>query len=170
MYLKLSSRTVFVLEKRSNVAKYELMYIISNNVSDDEVPKITEEVKKYIETAGGIVEKHEDLGKKKLAYPIKKTRNAVYVLDNFSAPADKINEIEHRIRTYQNVIRHMIINMDEGLIRMEKDKALQAKLKRRIPQEEAKPVEAGKPRTEGKKIEIDLDAEIEKALDSKDLK
>src|SRR5438093_252869 len=98
------------------MSKYELMYIIGNNVSDDEVPKVSEEVKKYIETAGGIMEKHEELGKKKLAYPVKKTRNAFYVLDNFSAPTDKIEEIDHRIRTYQNIIRYMMINMDEALI------------------------------------------------------
>jgi len=150
------------------MSKYELMYIIGNNVSDDEVPKITDEVKKYIETAGGIMEKHEDLGKKKLAYPIKKTRNATYILDNFSAPADKINDIEHRIRTYQNIIRYLIINMDEALVRMEKDKAVQAKIKRRPPEEPK--AEPRKTPSDGKKIEIDLDAEIEKALESKDLK
>lgn len=154
------------------MAKYELMYIVSNNVSDDEVPKITDEVKKYIESNGGVMEKHEDLGKKKLAYPIAKTRNASYILDNFSAPADKINDIDHRIRTYQSIIRHLIINMDEALLRMEKDKVLQAKIKRRIPVEDAKASEVRRsPQGEGgKKIEIDLDAEIEKALESKDLK
>ena len=156
------------------MAKYELMYIISNSVADDEVPKITDEVKKYIESNGGVMEKHEELGKKKLAYTVAKTRNAFYVLDNFSAPADKINDIDQRIRTYQSIIRYLIINMDEALIRMEKDKVLQSKIKRRIPPTETKE-EAGKParsspKTGGPKIEIDLDAEIEKAIDSKDLK
>lgn len=151
------------------MAKYELMYIISNNVSDDEVPKVTDEVKKYIESQGGIIEKHEEMGKKKLAYPIAKTRNAFYVLDNFSAPADKINEVDHHIRTNQNIIRYLIINMDEALVKMEKDKILQSKMKRRIPPEETK-TETRKAPAEGKKIEIDLDAEIEKALESKDLK
>ena len=148
------------------------MYIISNNVSDDEVPKITDEVKKYIETAGGVIEKHEDLGKKKLAYPIKKTRNATYVLDSFTAAADKVGEIEHRIRTSQNIIRHLVANMDEALARIEKDKAVQAKMKpRRPPVAEAKPEVRRSQKSEGAgKISIDLDAEIEKALDSKDLK
>lgn len=144
------------------------MYIIGNQVSDDEVPKVTEEVKKYIESSGGVIEKHEELGKKKLAYPIKKIRNAFYVLDNFSAESDKIGDIEHRIRTSQNIIRHLVVNMDEALERMEKDKAIQAKMKPRIPKPEFKE----KPAVPGaeRKIQIDLDAEIEKALDSKDLK
>src|SRR3989338_9137540 len=41
------------------VPKYELMYIVGNDISDDEIPKITAEVKKFIETDGGIVEKYE---------------------------------------------------------------------------------------------------------------
>ena len=148
------------------------MYIISNNVSDDEVPKVTEEVKKYIESSGGVIDKHEELGKKKLAYPIKKARNAFYVLDNFTVAADKVGEIEHRIRTSQNIIRHLVANMDEALARMEKDKAVRAKMKpRRPPVAEAKPEVRRSPKNEGVgKISIDLDAEIEKALDSKDLK
>src|SRR3989344_3409310 len=128
------------------MAKYELMYIISNSVADDEVPKITEEVKKYIESNGGVMEKHEELGKKKLAYPIQKTRNAFYVLDNFSAPADKINDIDQRIRTYPNVIRYIIVNMDDALERIEKDKVAQAKLKLRRPPPEEVKTEVRQPR------------------------
>lgn len=150
--------------------KYELMYIISNNVSDDQVPTVVGEVKQYIETSGGTIEKHEELGKKKLAFPVKKARNAFYVLDNFGADSDKIGAIEHRIRTSQNIIRHLVINMDEAQIRMEKDKAVHAKMKPRVPREEIKePARKYQPKGEGK-ISIDLDAEIEKALESKDLK
>ena len=149
--------------------KYELMYIIGGHVSDDEAPKVAEEVKKFIETSGGIIEKHEELGKKKLAYPIAKAKNAFYIVDNFSAPGENVNDIEHKIRTSQNIIRHLIINMDEALERMEKDRVVQAKMKPRkipVPEEQGKPVR----KSEGGKIQIDLDAEIEKALESKDLK
>lgn len=158
------------------VPKYELMYIVGNDISDDEIPKITAEVKKFIETDGGIVEKYEELGKKKLAYPIAHTRNGFYIVANFSAPSEKINDIERKIRTSQNVIRHLLINMDEGLVRMEKDRVTQAKLKIKRPVEEVKEKAVEMPKSsfaktsEGKKIEIDLDAEIEKALDTEDLK
>ena len=149
------------------------MYIISNNVSDDEVPKVTEEVKKYIESSGGVIDKHEELGKKKLAFPIKKARNAFYVLDSFTVTADTVGDIEHRIRTSQHIIRHLVVNMDEALARMAKDKVIQGKMKPRRPIEAPKAAEVRRsmPKAgEGGKISIDLDAEIEKALDSKDLK
>ncbi len=148
--------------------KYELMYIVGSHVADDEIPKTTDEVRKFIESGGGLIEKYEEPGKKKLAYPIKKTKIGHYVVVGFSAPSDKINEIEHRIRTTQSIIRHLVVNMDEALERMEKDRVIQSQMKRRTPQEAA-PVEkpAAKP---ARKIEIDLDAEIEKALESENLK
>lgn len=144
------------------------MYIIGSQVADDEIPTVTEEVRKFIETDGGLMEKHEELGKKKLAYPIKKTKVGYYVVDNFSAAADKIKEIEHRVRTSQSIIRHLVVNMDEALVRQEKDQKAQAKFKLRRPPVEVRP--EGPRKVVAKKIEIDLDAEIEKALESEDLK
>lgn len=138
--------------------KYEIMYIIGAHVSDDQIPVTVAEMKQFIEAGSGIIDKHEELGKKKLAYPIKHQRFGYYILSNFSAPANKMKEIEHRVRTSQNIVRHIIINREEDLLRMEKDRRAQAKLKtlRLRPEvKEAKPA---------KKIEIDLDAEIEKAI------
>lgn len=150
------------------------MYIIGSNVSDDQIPQISDEVKKAIETESGTVEKLEPLGKKKLAYPIKKTKIGDYILVNFTAPSEKINEVEHKIRTNLNIVRHLVINMDKALVRMEKDRVLQAKLKIMRPKEDipVKPAPAGKTQTgkSERKIQIDLDAEIEKALESEDLK
>lgn len=143
------------------------MYIIGSHISDDQIPQVTEEVKKLILSDGGTIGKHEELGKRKLAYPIKKTRNGYYVVVNFSATPERVNSIEHKVRTSQSIIRHLILNLDEALVRMEKDRALQAKLKPRLKPEE-RPGQPEKPTA--KKIEIDLDAEIEKALESEELK
>jgi len=148
------------------MSSYELMYIIGSHISDDQIPSVTEEVKKFISEGGGTVTKHEELGKRKLAYPIQKTRNGYYVVVNFTAPAENINSIEHKVRTSQSIIRHLILNLDEALVRIEKDRILQSKLKPRIkPEERKEPIEKA-----GKKVEIDLDAEIEKALESEELK
>lgn len=140
------------------------MYIIGSETADDEIPKIIEELNKFIESRGGLVEKYENLGKKKLAYQIKKSRIGNYVLVNFSAPADKIQEIEHRVLTTLSIIRYLVVNMDDALLRLEKDKLAQAKLKLLRPKEEIKERVAA--RGPEKQIEIDLDREIEKALES----
>lgn len=147
------------------------MYIIGSQVSDDQIPQVAEEIRGYIENAAGLIEKHEELGKKKLAYPVKKTRVGYYVVDNFSAPSDKLSELEHKLRTSQSIIRHLVVNMDEAMVRMEKDRTIQAKLKLQKPALDVRPEAVRKaPAKPQRKIEIDLDAEIEKALESEDLK
>lgn len=150
--------------------QYELMYIIGSSISDDQIPKAVDEVKKNIEGDGGVIRKHEELGRKKLAYPIKHAKNGYYVVVNFEAAPTKMSDIEHKIRTSQNIIRHILVNMEETLLRMEKDRKAQAQMKAvRKPVLEPALKEIGTPKPE-RKIQIDLDAEIEKALGSEDLK
>lgn len=157
--------------ERTPMPQYELMYIIGNQIADDEVGTITDEVKQSIESHKGVITGTEDIGRKKLAYPIKKSRSGYYARVEFGAPSDQVNEIEHRIRTNQNIIRHLIVNMEEAMVRIEKDRAAQSKLRRPRTKEEGKPEPSKKAPSEGgKKIEIDLDAEIEKAIDSNELK
>lgn len=156
------------------------MYIIGSQVGDDEIAKLTEEIKKFITDAGGTVDKHEDMGKRKLAYPIKKTRNGNYVLVEFSAQAAKLETIEHRLRTTLPIVRHLLVNMDEALARQEKDRIRQSQMKPRRPADAGVPEEAARPAShhpplkttqpEKKKMTIDLDAEIEKAIGSEDIK
>jgi small subunit ribosomal protein S6 len=122
--------------------KYELMYLLGSQVVDTEVPTITSQVLKFVEDFGGTEIKEEQLGKKKLAYPIGKTRNGYYVVVNFTMDGKKVNLFDAKIRTQdQNIIRYILINLDEHLKRLEKDKVEQAKLSKRTPEEEAVVVE-----------------------------
>jgi small subunit ribosomal protein S6 len=112
--------------------QYELMYLLGSQVADPEIPAITSQILKFVEDFGGTNIKETQLGKKKLAYPIKKTRNGHYVVVNFEMDAKKINEFDAKIRTQENtVIRYLLTNIDEHLARIEKDKIEQAKLSKR---------------------------------------
>ncbi len=151
--------------------QYELMYLLSSAVADDEVPKISEQILKFVGDFGGKDIKETQLGKKKLAYPIKKTRNGHYVVVNFSIDGKDVNQLDAKIRTQNTII------LEEHLDRMEKDKLAQSKLVRRQPVEGAadSPVKTSAPErkapTPGPIIEIDqeeLDKKIEAAL-SEDL-
>jgi len=151
------------------------MYIIGNLSSDNEIPKIIEEVKRDITELGGSVLKHEDLGKKRLSYPIKKVRNANYILVRFEAEPSGAKELEKKMRANQEVIRYLILNIEDALRRTEKDRLVRSKMKPRTEPDTGRP-QAGKAkpaaakRPAAKKIEIDLDAEIEKALETDELK
>ncbi len=93
--------------------RYELMYILASSVSDDLVPQTTAQVEQYVTDFGGTDVSHTALGKKKLAYPIKKTRNGHYGVINFTSEASKVNGLDAKIRTQGNtIIRYIIINID----------------------------------------------------------
>mgnify|MGYP000480485032 CR=1 FL=1 len=164
--------------------RYELMYILASSVSDDQVPQTAQEIEGYVTDNAGTDIVHEQLGKKKLAYPIRKTRNGHYGVINFTAEGNAASKLDAKIRTQKGtVIRHIIVNIDEHLERLEKDKEAQAKMNRNRPPEKiaqdkleaenlgkpaAAPTPAPKPVREAKPkavvTESKLDEEIEKAL------
>ena len=154
--------------------QYELMYLLGAHVGDDEVPKISQSILKFAEDFGATEVKETQLGKKKLAYPIKKTRNGHYVVVNFTMDGKNINTFDAKIRSQNNnIIRYLIVNLDEHLERMEKDRIVQSKIVRKGPPVEiTAPVEKTKAATSAKKeapvlVDInpeELDKKIEEAL------
>lgn len=142
--------------------QYELMYIVASTVSDDQIPSVTEGILNYISSFGGKVVKEELMGKKKLAYPIAKTRNGFYAAVTFEMPSEKVNELDTKIRTTEGIIRHLIVNMDEANRRMAKDAVVQEKMNKARA---ANP----RPETAGEApVPENLDEKIEEAL-SEDL-
>ena len=155
--------------------QYELMYLLGSQISDDQVPEISAQVLKFAGDFGGSNVKETQLGKKKLAYPIGKTRNGHYVVVNFTMDGKDINQFDAKIRTQdQSIVRYIIVNLDEHLDRMKKDKIAQSKIVRKGPQAEAAKLEAAKESARKEApalVEInseDLDKKIEAAL-SEDL-
>lgn len=149
--------------------RYELMYILASSVSDDQVPSASAAVEQTVADFGGSNLAHEQLGKKKLAYQIGKTRNGHYGVINFDMDGKKLAALDAKIRTQKaNIIRHLIVNIDEHLERLEKDRIAQSKIKRRIPVEETAEAPAAKAAKPAKKTapvtNEKLEEEIEKAL------
>ena len=156
------------------------MYILASSVSDDQVPATSDQVQQFVADFGGQNIQHSLLGKKKLAYPIKKTRNGHYGVITFDLEGKQLNPLDAKLRTQGNtIIRHLIVNLDEHLDRLEKDRVVQAKMNRSRPQEQidadrqendqAPAPKPSKPAKETKPVTAaELDEEIEKAL-SEDL-
>ena len=156
------------------------MYLLGSHVADDEVPKISQNILKFVEDFGGTEIKETQLGKKKLAYPIGKTRNGHYVVVNFTMDGKKVNELDAKVHTQDStIIRYLLINLDEHLARTAKDAVAQAKLSKRPQTTDEAPAPKEETKREFKKekaptaplVEInpeELDKKIEEAL-SEDL-
>lgn len=148
--------------------KYELMYIVASSVSDDQIPTLTDGVLKFVGDYEGTVVKEEQMGKKKLAYPIKKTRNGFYSAVTFEMPGTKVNDFETKVRTTPGIIRHLIVNIDEDMVRMAKDVEAQAAMNKNRAAN-SKTGEIPGTETAETVTPENIDAKIEEAL-SEDLK
>ena len=92
---------------------YEVMYIITPETADDDVTKINETLQGVIETQGGTIVKLENMGRRKLAYEIKRKTEGHYVLFEIEGSGKEIAELERRMRVNDAIIRYITARVDE---------------------------------------------------------
>ncbi|MBW6431963.1 30S ribosomal protein S6 [Patescibacteria group bacterium] len=97
------------MEKYGN---YELLYIVHPDL-ESSIDKVTDKIKTSIEKRGGKINYEENWGKRKLAYEIKKNDVGIYVLWFFAAPKKSIAKIEKEIRLTEEIIRYLILTIEE---------------------------------------------------------
>lgn len=89
---------------------YELLYIVSNQYTEEELPAIREKVNELIVKRGGVVGYQENLGKRKLAYPIKKVAHGYYVITEFELEEGKnLETINTDLRLDKEIVRAQIV-------------------------------------------------------------
>ena len=92
--------------------KYETVFIINPSVEDAGVKNLIQKFSDLI-NSDGKVEKVDKLGKKKLAYEIKKNTEGNYVAINFEANPSLIAELERVYRITDEVMKFITIRKDE---------------------------------------------------------
>ena len=102
---------------------YEIMFIVRPDVEEPEHDKLIETVSGYVTTGGGTVKTTEKMGRRRLAYTVKKFNDGFYVLLIVDSPASLIAEIERRLRVSEQVIKYITVRMDEEDKRVAKIKA-----------------------------------------------
>lgn len=92
---------------------YEVMYIVNPDTADEKIAKLNDAVEKLIQKEGGSVVKVDDIGRRKLAYPINKKNEGYYVLFEIEGTGQEIAELERRMRVNDMIIRFMTVRVDE---------------------------------------------------------
>lgn len=93
--------------------KYEIMFIVKATNEGDDIKKTAENCKKYITDQKGKVVEFKEMGEKKLAYPIKKEINGYYFVMQVEVSKEGIAEFDRKASIEENVLRHLIIKLDE---------------------------------------------------------
>ena len=104
------------------MANYEIMFIVNPNVVEEEIDKINGQVESVITNGGGKVGKVEKLGKRRLAYIVKKFREGSYVLFSLESNGAVVHEVERRLRVMDPVIKYLTVRLDEDNKRLDKIK------------------------------------------------
>ena len=94
------------------MTKYELCFVVSAKIEDEERANTVARAKHLIERFGGTVSNVDEWGKKKLAYEIQKMKEGYYYFIQFEAETSAPKEIESRIRIMDNVIRYLIVKQE----------------------------------------------------------
>ena len=93
--------------------KYEAVIIIVPTLTAEEIQGAIAGVKEKITVTGGVVTSTDDIGKKKLAYEIKKCNEGYYVLFNFEIEPPQIAELERYFRIKEEIIKFIVVRKDE---------------------------------------------------------
>jgi small subunit ribosomal protein S6 len=116
---------------------YEIMFIVRPDVEDAEIDRIVETFSGYVTNGGGTVKSTEKMGRRRLAYTVRKFNDGFYILLIVDAPANLIAEVERRLRVSEQVIKFITVRTDEEEKRVNKIKAHRAAHVKRsaLPQE-----------------------------------
>ena len=105
---------------------YEVMFIVRPDVTEEETDKLIAGFSTTITTGGGSVKTVEKMGRRKLAYMVRKFNDGNYVLLTIEADGANVLELERRLRVTEPVIKFITVRMDEEEKRLAKVKALRA--------------------------------------------
>ena len=92
--------------------KYEIMFILKSN-EEEAIKGQVSGLKAIITDMKGEIVNEKEMGNRKLAYPINKELNGYYYVINVNANNEAIAEFDRKARINENVIRHLIIRLDE---------------------------------------------------------
>lgn len=92
--------------------KYELAVVFNPTLTEDELKAEIQSVQELITKFGGTIDKVDDWNKRKLAYEIKKFNEGFYNFIQFSSESETPNEIEHRMRIKETVLRYLVVRQE----------------------------------------------------------
>ena len=103
---------------------YEVMFIVRPDVVEEEVDKLIAGFSSTVTGGGGVVKTVEKMGRRKLAYMVRKFNDGNYVLLTVEADGPVVLELERRLRVTEPVIKFITVRIDEEEKRLAKVKAL----------------------------------------------
>jgi small subunit ribosomal protein S6 len=92
---------------------YELMFIVRPDMADEDLDKLISNLESTVTSAAGTVKSVDRMGKRRLAYVVRKFREGVYILMTIEGAGTVIHELERRLRVTEPVIKFLTVRIDQ---------------------------------------------------------
>jgi small subunit ribosomal protein S6 len=89
--------------------RYDLIFIIQPELSEEETKAVTDRYTQIITAQKGIIIKTEDWGKRRLAYDINKQSKGNYILVDFYGPGSMIREVERNLKIDDKILKFLTV-------------------------------------------------------------
>ena len=123
---------------------YDVVVLVTPDLNDEDATKVAGEYRKILADGGAKFVKEEPWGRRRLAFPIERKREAHYTYWQVEAEPAAVAEAERRMRLSDQVLRHLAVRVDEELRRAGKmAERIRKKQARRPPRPPAAPAAEG---------------------------
>jgi small subunit ribosomal protein S6 len=112
---------------------YELMFIVRPDMSEEDQDKLISSLDHAVSSSGGKVRNVEKMGKRRLAYTVRRFNDGIYILLTFEGGGGLVHELERRLRVNEPVIKFLSVRIDEEQKRLDKIKAIRASRRKAAP-------------------------------------
>lgn len=113
-------------------SKYEIGYVLNPEVNDENVKKVSDSILEIIKKAEGEVENVDEWGRRPLAYPIQKHNEGIFTFINTDVDGSVISNIERRLKLSEEVMRFIVLRLDDKLKKANKLTKRWEKAERRV--------------------------------------
>jgi small subunit ribosomal protein S6 len=103
---------------------YELMFIVRPDMAEEDLDKLISMLQSVVPASGGAVIRVDKMGKRRLAYAVRRFHDGLYVLMVIEGGGPAIAELERRLRVTEPVIKFLTVRVDEEHKRLDKIKKL----------------------------------------------
>lgn len=121
---------------------YELMFIVRPDMAEEDLDKLISTLETAVSSTGGTVKSVERMGKRRLAYTVRRFHDGVYVLLTAEGSGGLIHELERRLRVTEPVLKFLTVRIDEEQKRLDKIKKIRD-ARKKAPPAPAAPAEGG---------------------------
>lgn len=109
---------------------YESAILVNAALDDQQIEAILSKVKDFITTNGGTIREIENWGRKRLAYPVEKSKIGYYAIYRFDGPSDIVSKLERTYSLDEQILRYVTLKLsNDALEQLEKNKTISATLK-----------------------------------------